>query len=100
MLQPYHGGPVLLCRSRPPPVSTATAKKAIWLVLHKESHLWCQDVIDEDTGKKSYVYYVLVQDNELRERKLNHELIAKYESTLQGKKPKHLRPRYAMRYTS
>ena len=46
---------------------------------------------NEETGKTSFVYFVLVQDNELGEKRLDEELIRKYECTLRGEKPKHLR---------
>ena len=74
-------------------VSTAICRKAIWLVLHKKTHVWCMDELDEDTGAKTYVYYVLVTDNELGEKKITPELITKYESTLAGVRPKGMKSR-------
>ena len=72
-------------------VSTLVAKKAIWLVLHQKTHVWCMKEKDEETGKESFVYYVLGEDNELGEKKLSNELITKYECTLRGEKPAYLR---------
>ena len=50
-------------------MTTATCRKAIWLVLHKHTHVWCADEVDEETGEKTYVFYVLCQDNELGEKR-------------------------------
>ena len=61
----------------------AVANKAVWYVLHQETHV---RVCETDDG--DYVYYILRKDNGYGAKRLTTEMIDKYEETHDGKKPR------------